>query len=173
MSSIKTNIQELISHTFKYLGNLGHDVLSTQKYYHFVRLMGRSASHIALECALQTRPNICIICEEVLEKKQTLQDITNNIVDVIVKRSQIGKNYGIVVLPEGLIEFIPEFSLLISEINDILADGAIVSSLGEDKSAAGLQTAVASALSPENAAVFSYLPANIKEQVKNNYKFAL
>ena len=109
------------------IGNLGNDVQSSQKYYHFVRLMGRSASHIALECALQTRPNICIICEEVDEKKQTLEFITQQIVEVVLQRSATSRDYGIILLPEGLIEFIPEFNGLISEINDVLAKGVEVS----------------------------------------------
>jgi len=136
------------------IGNLGNDVLSSQKYYHFVRLMGRSASHIALECALQTRPNVCIICEEVEQKKQTLQMITQQIVDVICKRSTVGRDYGIILLPEGLIEFIPEFNHLIVEINDVLASGVN-----------STQEVVAAKLSSENARVFSYLPESIKQQL--------
>ena len=136
------------------IGNLGNDVLSSQKYYHFVRLMGRSASHIALECALQTRPNACIICEEVEQKKQTLQMITQQIVDIVCKRSDVGRNYGIVLLPEGLIEFIPEFNHLIAEINDILATGV-----------ESTEDAVAAKLSASNAKVFSYLPNSIKQQL--------
>ena len=129
------------------IGNLGNDVLSSQKYYHFVRLMGRSASHIALECALQTRPNACIICEEVEQKKQTLQMITQQIVDIVCQRSTLGRNYGIILLPEGLIEFIPEFNHLIAEINDVLSTGI-----------ESAEEAVTAKLSPDNAKVFSYLP---------------
>jgi diphosphate-dependent phosphofructokinase len=106
------------------IGNVGQDTLSSQKYYHFIRLMGRAASNIALECALQTRPNVCLISEEVEQKKMTLSEITQQVVDTIVMRSEeMGKNYGVVLLPEGLIEFIPEFNRLISDINDVLAAG--------------------------------------------------
>eukprot|EP01041_Mallomonas_annulata_P009984 gene9985-20762_t len=136
------------------IGNLCQDVLSTQNYYHFVRLMGRAASNIALECALQTRPNICLISEEVEEQKMTLAQITQQVVDVIVKRSQAGKDYGIVLLPEGLIEFIPEFNALISEINDILAHGCEPT-----------EAAVMPLFSEHNRAVFSYLPEAIKMQL--------
>ena len=137
------------------IGNLGQDTLSSQKYYHFVRLMGRAASNIALECALQTRPNVCLISEEVAQKKQTLSEITHQIVNVVMARRKMGKNYGIVLLPEGLIEFIPEFEALINEINDIL-------SLPDIKPT---ESAVLELLSYSNKAVFSYLPQNIKQQL--------
>jgi pyrophosphate--fructose-6-phosphate 1-phosphotransferase len=136
------------------IGNLGQDTLSSQKYYHFVRLMGRAASNIALECALLTRPNVCLISEEVQEKKLTLGQITQQVVDVVVQRAEQGKDYGIVLLPEGLIEFINEFSLLIAEINDVLAGGADTT-----------EEAVLGLLSAANQAVFSYLPQNIKQQL--------
>lgn len=136
------------------IGNLGQDTLSTQKYYHFVRLMGRAASNIALECALETRPNVCLISEEVEAKHKTLAQITQEVVDVIVKRWENGKDYGIVLLPEGLIEFIPEFNGLIKEINDVLAHGTDTT-----------EEAVLPELSYNNRAVFSYLPANIKQQL--------
>jgi diphosphate--fructose-6-phosphate 1-phosphotransferase len=136
------------------IGNLGQDTLSTQKYYHFIRLMGRAASNIALECALETRPNICLISEEVEAKHKTLAQITQEIVDIVVKRWENGKDYGIVLLPEGLIEFIPEFNGLIKEINDVLARGTETT-----------EEAVLPELSYNNRAVFSYLPANIKQQL--------
>ena len=136
------------------IGNLGQDTLSSQKYYHFVRLMGRAASNIALECALQTRPNVCLISEEVEEKKMTLSQITQEVVEVILARSQEGKDYGLVLLPEGLIEFIPEFNNLISEINDVLATGVETT-----------ESAVMPHLSVNNKAVFAYLPENIKQQL--------
>jgi diphosphate--fructose-6-phosphate 1-phosphotransferase len=101
------------------IGNLGQDTLSSQKYWHFVRLMGRAASHIALECALQTRPNVCLVSEEVAARGATLAQITQQVVDVIVRRSRAGKDYGIVLLPEGLIEFIPEFNALIDQVCEI------------------------------------------------------
>ena len=137
------------------IGNVGQDTLSSQKYYHFIRLMGRAASNIALECALQTRPNVCLISEEVEAKKSTLIEITKQVVDVILERSQkFKKNYGMILLPEGLIEFLPEFNCLISDINEVLARGTEAT---EDK--------VKKELSPANQEVFSYLPENIKQQL--------
>jgi diphosphate--fructose-6-phosphate 1-phosphotransferase len=136
------------------IGNLGHDTLGSQKYYHFVRLMGRAASNIALECALQTRPNVCLISEEVEQKKMTLSQITQEVVQVIVDRAAQGKDYGIVLLPEGLIEFIPEFNALINEINDVLASGVETT-----------EAAVTPHLSFNNRAVFAYLPDTIKQQL--------
>ena len=103
------------------IGKLCSDVISSKEYYHFIRLMGRSASHIALECALRTRPNCVLIGEEVKAKNQTLSQITTYVSNIICKRSSLGKNYGIMLVPEGLIEFIPEMAVLISEINEILA----------------------------------------------------
>ncbi|XP_023520077.1 pyrophosphate--fructose 6-phosphate 1-phosphotransferase subunit beta-like [Cucurbita pepo subsp. pepo] len=103
------------------IGNVMVDARSTGKYYHFVRLMGRAASHITLECALQTHPNITIIGEEVAVKKLTLKNVTEYIVDVISKRSELGYNYGVILIPEGLIDFIPEVQQLIAELNEILA----------------------------------------------------
>jgi pyrophosphate--fructose-6-phosphate 1-phosphotransferase len=102
------------------IGNIARDAISAKKYYYFVKLMGRSASHITLECALQTQPNIALIGEEVKENKRTLKDIVTEITDVVCQRSQAGKNYGVVLIPEGIIEFIPEFKKLISDLNHIL-----------------------------------------------------
>lgn len=101
------------------IGNIGKDVLSAKKYYHFIKLMGRSASHIALECALSTRPNLVLIGEEVAEKKLTLKDLTDEICDLICKRKEAGKEYGLIVLPEGLIEFIPEMKELMRTTNPL------------------------------------------------------
>ncbi len=106
------------------IGNIERDALSAKKYYHFIKLMGRSASHIALECALQTHPNITLIGEEVAAQKMTLEQITNQIADVICKRALQGKNYGVVLIPEGLIEFIPEMKLLFHELGGTLSDKA-------------------------------------------------
>ena len=103
------------------IGNLCTDAVSSRKYYYFVRLMGRSASHIALECALQTRVNCCLIGEEVAAKNMTLDDVTKQVADIICERSKRGKDYGVLLVPEGLIEFIPEMGVLIAEINEILA----------------------------------------------------
>jgi len=105
------------------IGNIARDAISAKKYYHFIKLMGRSASHIALECTLKTHPNIVLIGEEILEKKKTLNIITKKIADIIEKRAQLGKNYGIILIPEGIIEFILEFKKLISELNKLLAAG--------------------------------------------------
>ncbi len=99
------------------IGNIERDALSAKKYYHFIKLMGRSASHIALECALSTCPNITIIGEEVSHKKQTLANLVNEIANVVAERAEKGKNYGVILVPEGLIEFIPEIHVLISELN--------------------------------------------------------
>jgi len=104
------------------IGNLCTDAVSSRKYYYFVRLMGRSASHIALECALQTRANCCLIGEEVAAKNLTLEDVTLQVADIICERSRRGKDYGVLLVPEGLIEFIPEMGVLIAEINEILAN---------------------------------------------------
>ncbi len=136
------------------IGNLALDVLASRKYYHFVRVMGRAASNIALECALQTRPNMCLISEEVEANGWSLTDVTKQIVDMIVNRSKHDKNYGIVVLPEGLIEFIPEFNALISDINDVLASGILP-----------VEENVINALTPENKEVFCFLPPSIKSQL--------
>ena len=104
------------------IGNIQKDALSAKKYYHFIRLMGRSASHIAMECALQTQPNYVLIAEEIEKEKKTIKKVAEDIADVVIKRAQNGKNYGVVLIPEGLIEFIPEIKLLISELNKIVHD---------------------------------------------------
>eukprot|EP00933_Yihiella_yeosuensis_P032008 TRINITY_DN25596_c0_g1_i1.p1 TRINITY_DN25596_c0_g1~~TRINITY_DN25596_c0_g1_i1.p1 ORF type:complete len:1221 (+),score=283.79 TRINITY_DN25596_c0_g1_i1:53-3664(+) len=137
------------------VGNVAVDALSTQKYYHLVRLMGRSASNIALEVALITQPNACLLGEEVSEKKQSLRDITKDLADMIEARSKDGKDYGVIILPEGLIEFIPEFNSLISEINDKLADPSVEAT----------EEGVLKVLSKENADSFSYLPGFIRAQL--------
>lgn len=103
------------------IGNILHDAISAKKYYYFIKLMGRSASHITLECALQTHPNMALIGEEIEQERKTLQDITNEICDLICARAFQGKDYGALLIPEGIIEFIPEFKQLISELNSLLA----------------------------------------------------
>jgi len=103
------------------IGNLCRDAFSAKKYWHFVKLMGRAASHIALECAFQTQPNICLISEEIEEKGMPLEKIVDKICDSIVKRAENGDNFGIVLIPEGLVEFIPEMKKLIEELNDVIA----------------------------------------------------
>src|SRR5262249_24349002 len=102
------------------IGNIFRDALSAKKYTHFIKLMGRSASHIALECCLQTHPNSTLIGEEIAAKKMTLKEITQQICEVIAYRADNGKNYGVVLIPEGLIEFVPEMKLLIQELNALL-----------------------------------------------------
>ena len=145
------------------IGNIERDANSAKKYWHFIKLMGRSASHICLECALQTHPNIAIISEEVEAEKQTLNDIVNSIVHTVVKRSELGKNYGIVLVPEGLIEFIPEMKLLIEEINTLLAE--------HEEHFKTLNTFEEQArwinknLSKDSSYVFSSLPDNIQRQL--------
>ena len=104
------------------IGNIQRDANSARKYWHFIKLMGRSASHIALECALQCQPNICIISEEVEEKNMSLDDIVNYIAGVVAKRAANGNNFGTVLIPEGLIEFVPAIKKLIAELNDVLVD---------------------------------------------------
>lgn len=103
------------------IGNIGRDANSAKKYWHFIKLMGRSASHIALECALQTQPNICLISEEIAANKTTLRGIVEGICTVIAKRAANGENFGLVLIPEGLVEFIPEMKVLIAELNDTMA----------------------------------------------------
>lgn len=102
------------------IGNIARDAVSAKKYWHFIKLMGRSASHIALECALQTRPNVCLISEEVEAKQMTLKMIGEQIAERIVERSKNGEDFGIVLIPEGLIEFVPEMKTLIAELNEMM-----------------------------------------------------
>ncbi|MCH5181679.1 MAG: diphosphate--fructose-6-phosphate 1-phosphotransferase [Prevotellaceae bacterium] len=130
------------------IGNIQRDANSARKYWHFIKLMGRSASHIALECALQTQPNICIISEEVEAKNQTLDDIVTYIAEIVAKRAASGNNFGTVLIPEGLIEFIPAMKRLIAELNDLLADG---------KSLDGLTS--------ESAAIYASLPESVAKQL--------
>eukprot|EP00252_Welwitschia_mirabilis_P011876 TRINITY_DN2638_c0_g2_i1.p1 TRINITY_DN2638_c0_g2~~TRINITY_DN2638_c0_g2_i1.p1 ORF type:complete len:566 (-),score=118.83 TRINITY_DN2638_c0_g2_i1:423-2120(-) len=136
------------------IGNVMVDARSTGKYYHFVRLMGRAASHITLECALQTHPNITVIGEEVASKKQTLKNVADYITDVISKRAEQGYNYGVVLIPEGLIDFIPEVQQLIAELNEILAHGAV------DEGGLWKQK-----LDVQSRMLFDILPQNIQDQL--------
>ncbi|XVE87724.1 hypothetical protein DITRI_Ditri19aG0010900 [Diplodiscus trichospermus] len=136
------------------IGNVMTDARSTGKYYHFVRLMGRAASHITLECSLQTHPNITIIGEEVAAKKQTLKNVTDYMVDVICKRAENGYNYGVILIPEGLIDFIPEVQQLIAELNEILAHD-IVDENGLWKKK----------LTDQSLKLFEFLPQAIQEQL--------
>ena len=145
------------------IGNIERDANSARKYWHFIKLMGRSASHIALECALQTRPNIAIISEEVAAKQMTLDQIVDSIVLVVRARADQGNNFGVVLIPEGLIEFIPEMKKLISELNDLLAENQeYYDTLNtfEDQSAW-----INKNLSKDSSYVFSSLPNNIQRQL--------
>ena len=103
------------------IANIAKDALSGKKYYHFIRLMGRSASHITLEAALQTRPNIALISEEMARDGKTMRQIVEGLAQVVVERAAAGKNYGVILVPEGLIEFIPEMSSLIADLNEVIA----------------------------------------------------
>lgn len=144
------------------IGNIQRDCNSAKKYWHFIKLMGRSASHIALECALQTQPNICIISEEVEAKNMTLDDIVANIADTVAARAEYGNNFGTVLVPEGLIEFIPAIKKLIAELNEVVAVNAdkVASLAGAD-----LESFIAGNLSTENAATLKSLPANVARQL--------
>ena len=144
------------------IGNIERDCNSARKYWHFVKLMGRSASHIALECALQTQPNICLISEEIQAKDQTLNDIVEYIAGVVAYRAAQGNNFGVVLIPEGLIEFIPAIGRLIQELNDLLAaHGADYMNLGK-----GAQRKyILEHLSVENKATFETLPEGVARQL--------
>ena len=144
------------------IGNIQRDCNSAKKYWHFIKLMGRSASHIALECALQTHPNICNISEEVEAKNMTLDDIVANIADTVAARAEYGNNFGTVLVPEGLIEFIPAIKKLIAELNEVVAVNAdkVASLAGAD-----LESFIAGNLSTENAATLKSLPANVARQL--------
>lgn len=141
------------------VGNIARDILSARKYWHFVRLMGRSASHITLEVALQTHPNIALIGEEVLARKQTLGEVVDGIAGVIAARAADKKNYGLVLIPEGLIEFIPEMRRLISELNDALPQAENAASFAEKR---GI---VRKMLSGETAALLTSLPETLQIQL--------
>ena len=144
------------------IGNIERDCNSARKYWHFIKLMGRSASHIALECALQTQPNICLVSEEIESKDQTLNDIVEYIAGVVAYRAEQGNNFGVVLIPEGLIEFIPAIGRLIQELNDLLAaHGADYLNL--DKGAQ--RKYILEHLSAENKATFETLPEGVARQL--------
>jgi len=147
------------------IGNIMRDANSAKKYWHFIKLMGRSASHIALECALQTHPNVCLISEEVASKKQTLSEVVDYISDVIAKRAEKGLNYGIVLIPEGLIEFIPEMNTLISELNELLAEGTATAQAFQHVKKSHRVDWIAEKLSPASSIVFRSLPEGIANQL--------
>ncbi len=144
------------------IGNIERDCNSAKKYWHFIKLMGRSASHIALECGLQTQPNVCIISEEVEAKNMTLQDVVDNIANIVARRAEDGNNFGTVLIPEGLIEFIPAVKKLIAELNDFLAANAA----GFAAVAPAEQRAyIIEHLSKENAEVYASLPEGVARQL--------
>mgnify|MGYP001661752478 FL=1 len=146
------------------IGNIERDANSAKKYWHFVKVMGRSASHVALECALETQPNICLISEEVAAKKQSLSEIADYIADAVEKRSANGNNFGVAIIPEGVVEFVPEFKALIAEINELLAGNKTeeFNALGswEEKYAF-----IEKGLTAESIAVFAILPQTIQQQL--------
>ncbi|MDR1879463.1 MAG: diphosphate--fructose-6-phosphate 1-phosphotransferase [Tannerellaceae bacterium] len=144
------------------IGNIERDCNSAQKYWHFIKLMGRSASHIALECALQTQPNICIISEEVEAKNQSLDDIVTYIAAIVAKRSQEGDNFGTVLIPEGLIEFVPAMKRLIAELNDYLAKHDAEFKMIKKSEQ---RTYIISKLTKENADLFASLPEGVARQL--------
>ncbi|PTN09387.1 diphosphate--fructose-6-phosphate 1-phosphotransferase [Mangrovibacterium marinum] len=148
------------------IGNIQRDANSAKKYWHFIKLMGRSASHIGLEAALQTQPNITLVSEEVAAKKQTLGEIVDYMANIIAKRAANGNNFGVALIPEGLVEFVPEMKALIAELNDLLAEGS--ESEAKFKSytdKAEGRAFVSSILSAESAKVYNSLPSLIADQL--------
>ncbi len=146
------------------IGNIERDANSAKKYWHFVKVMGRSASHVALECALQTQPNICLIGEEVAAKKQSLAQIADQIADSVAARAARGWNFGVAIIPEGIVEFVPEFSVLIAQINELLAgskaDAFNALATWEEKYAF-----IQAGLTKEAMDVFAVLPQSIQQQL--------
>jgi diphosphate-dependent phosphofructokinase len=147
------------------IGNIMRDANSAKKYWHFIKLMGRSASHIALECALQTQPNVCLVSEEVAAKKQTLGEIVDYIADVISKRAENKENFGVILIPEGLIEFIPEMKVLIEELNELLAEGTATAQAFSHVKNSHRVDWVAEKLSSNSSVVFRSLPEGIATQL--------
>ena len=145
------------------IGNIERDAASARKYWHFIKVMGRSASHIALECALECQPNICLIGEEVEAKGQSLMDIVCHISDVVAARSAAGENFGVAIIPESLIEFIPEIKVLIGELNDLLAVHA--DEFGRLEDFSEQFDFVLAYLSANSAKVFAFLPEDIQKQL--------
>ena len=143
------------------IGNIQRDCNSARKYWHFIKLMGRSASHIALECALQCQPNICLVSEEVEAKAMSLDDVVTYIAEAVAARAAEGNNFGTVLIPEGIIEFIPAIKKLIAELNDVLALPA-----AQNITSANEQIEFVKAhISPDNLAVFKSLPSDVAAQL--------
>lgn len=145
------------------IGNICRDAASGRKYWHFIKLMGRSASHIALECALQTRPNVTLISEEVEAKRMSLAAIVDQVASAVTARAAKGENFGVVLIPEGLIEFVPEVKVLIAQINEVLAASA--DAFGALKDAGERRAFVQSRLDAASGAVYASLPAEIQAQL--------
>ena len=146
------------------IGNIQRDCNSARKYWHFIKLMGRSASHIALECALETQPNICLVSEEVEQKEMSLDDVVTYIAEIVANRAADGNNYGTVLIPEGLIEFIPAIKKLIQQLNEVLTDPAT----GESREFGSAEEQIAfvkSNIAPENLAILESLPADVARQL--------
>ena len=146
------------------IGNIERDCNSAKKYWHFIKVMGRSASHVALECALKTQPNICLVSEEVAEKKMSLSQIADYIADSVAERSANGMNFGVAIIPEGVVEFVPEFSVLIQEINELLA-GSKADEFNALPTWADKYAFIEKGLTKESMAVFAILPQAIQQQL--------
>ena len=146
------------------IGNIERDANSAKKYWHFVKVMGRSASHVALECALKTQPNICLVSEEVAAKKMSLSQIADYIADSVEKRAAKGMNFGVAIIPEGVVEFVPEFSVLIQEINELLA-GSKADAFNALPTWAEKYAFIEKGLSKESMEVFAILPEAIQQQL--------
>ncbi len=146
------------------IGNIERDANSAKKYWHFIKVMGRSASHVALEAALQTQPNICLISEEVAAKKMSLSQIADYIADSVEKRAANGDNFGVAIIPEGVVEFVPEFSALIAEINELLA-GAKADEFNALPTWKEKYEFIKNGLTKESFEVFDILPENIQQQL--------
>ena len=146
------------------IGNIERDANSAKKYWHFIKVMGRSASHVALECALETQPNICLIGEEVAAKKMSLAQITNYIADAVEKRGNNGENFGVAIIPEGIVEFVPEFSALIAEINELLA-GQKTEEFNALPDWNAKYDFIKKGLTAASFAVFDILPQGIQQQL--------
>ena len=146
------------------IGNIERDANSAKKYWHFIKVMGRSASHVALECALETQPNICLIGEEVAAKKMSVTQITNYIADAVEKRGNNGNNFGVAIIPEGIVEFVPEFSALIKEINELLA-GKKTEEFNALPDWAAKYDFIKAGLSADAFKVFDILPQFVQQQL--------
>ena len=146
------------------IGNIERDANSAKKYWHFIKVMGRSASHVALECALQTQPNICLIGEEVAAKKMSLAQIADYIADSVADRAAKGMNFGVAIIPEGIVEFVPEFSVLIAEINELLA-GEKTAQFNALPTWKDKYAFIEAGLTKESMAVFAILPESIQQQL--------